>query len=391
MSSPPTRIFALNVNSLLKQEFHNDILLPHTTQPNSFLMKSILQADISILSDSRLRLHEHLQIRDRLSRSSYVHSSLVPPNAHKHAGSTIVIKLDRIISIIHKGCQPPTSEISTPRCCHILYNDRFLGNTLVFSAYPEPGNQAHFGLCLDYIHKTISSLNPKNIILGGDMNTHLDTPSAARSKKLQKLISNHLLVDSFRFIFDDQTAHPGYTFFPPDINKSPSRIDYILISSHLISAKSQIVNLDSSPFNSDHDGISLQLVRPSKTSKEWSFLNAHLDSPNNVKLFKRFISQYLCKVTSTPYNHDIPIQALDRKLELSQCSFNLVYHIINTCIKRACRVIKNRDKNKHSQRIQTLKLKRDQIKSSFSPTAAQKAELKELKFELSTIYRQRDR
>ena len=36
-------------------------------------------------------------------------------------------------------------------------------------------------------------------------------------------------------------------------------------------------------------------------------------------------------------------------------------------------------------------MKREQISSTFSPTTAQKAELKEIKFELSSIYRQRER
>ena len=83
----PFNIFTLNCNSLLKNTFLNNIISPHTTTIESTVLKSILNAQVSCLTDTRLRNHELQQIKDLLHTKLYIHSNTVPDSAYKHAGS----------------------------------------------------------------------------------------------------------------------------------------------------------------------------------------------------------------------------------------------------------------------------------------------------------------
>ena len=103
-----------------------------------------------------------------------------------------------------------------------------------------------------------------DIIIGADFNTRVDDVTAGKNSestrlvnKFHSLLTNYDLIDSYRHIFKATHDHNrGYTYAPRD--KTPSRLDYLLITKRLVDISTLIMDIIPSAYiNSDHSALSL--------------------------------------------------------------------------------------------------------------------------------------
>lgn len=243
-------------------------------------------ADIALLQETHLKPNDTLRLQNR--RYKMVAAS---SDGSSTKGVAVLMRRNLTINII-KVSSDASGRLAF--CCTSIE-----GRKVAFISIYAPAifDYAFF----QNITKELLTLDEYHLVIGADMNTVFDNTldrSAAvathiqitSSKALGNLAKDLNLVDLWRL---HNPSSRDYTFYSPS-HKSFSRIDYLLISSELVSASSSINLL--SRHISDHNPIEATFsfgdIRNNKSSR-WRFNSSLLQNESFLNQLKLELNEFI--------------------------------------------------------------------------------------------------
>ena len=185
--------------------------------------------------------------------SLFIRGTEIEDNLHKKPdGIAICNKKERVKYITDSKHFKPPGE--PHRAFSLTYFDSSLNaKVLIGGFYCSPKHPKFLTETLTFFKKSIERTSPAYIVISGDANTKIDDLADERSKnKIIDFITEADLIDCYWFRFPDINSAPTYTYFPPDHNKSPLRIDYVFISHTLVTKSSSCDLISKDVMELDH-------------------------------------------------------------------------------------------------------------------------------------------
>lgn len=243
-------------------------------------------ADIALLQETHLKPNDTLRLQNR--RYKMVAASSDGSSAK---GVAVLMRRNLTINII-KVNSDASGRLAF--CCTSIE-----GRKVAFISIYAP---AVFDYAFFHnITKELLTLDEYHLVIGADMNTVFDNTldrsadvathiQITSSKALGNLAKDLNLVDLWRL---HNPSSRDYTFYSPS-HKSFSRIDYLLISSELVSASSSINLL--SRHISDHNPIEATFsfgdIRNYKSSR-WRFNSSLLQNESFLNQLKLELNEFI--------------------------------------------------------------------------------------------------